>query len=86
MLEEPALYRFRCYHFNGFSEENQYILPYLGYISLGKNSKSRQAAYRGLFQSELDFDVINNIMQAHTEPTFGQFTFLYFCLNQNFQD
>ncbi len=33
---------------------------------LGKDSKSRQTAYRGLFQSELDFDVINDIRQALT--------------------
>jgi hypothetical protein len=34
---------------------------------LGKDSKSRQAAYKDLFQSELDFDVINNIRQALTQ-------------------
>jgi putative transposase len=37
------------------------------HLSLGKDSKSRQAAYRGLFQSELDFDVINDIRQAITQ-------------------
>jgi len=46
---------------------NQYVSKHPVYLSLGKDSKSRQAAYRGLFQSELDFDVINDIRQAITQ-------------------
>jgi len=67
LVKESALYRFRCYRFNGLGETNQYVLPHLVYLSLGKDSKYRQAAYRGLFQSELDFDVINDIRQAITQ-------------------
>jgi putative transposase len=39
-------------------------------MSLGENSKSRQAAYRGLFRSELDNDAVNDILQAlsQTQP------------------
>jgi len=67
MVEEPASYRWSSYHFNGLGEANQYVSPHPVYLSLGKDSKSRQAAYRGLFQSELDFDVINDIRQAITQ-------------------
>jgi len=67
MVEEPALYRFRCYRFNGLGKANQYVSPHPVYLSLGKDSKSRQVAYRGLFQWELDFDVINDIRQAVTQ-------------------
>ena len=34
---------------------------------LGKDSKYRQAAYKGLFQSEFDFDVINNRIDSNKE-------------------
>ncbi|MEK8017174.1 MAG: hypothetical protein VSS75_009920 [Candidatus Parabeggiatoa sp.] len=50
-----------------YRKANQYVSPHPVYLSLGKDSKSRQAAYRGLFQSELDFDAINDIRQALTQ-------------------
>jgi putative transposase len=37
------------------------------YLSLGKNSKSRQMAYRSLFQAELNIDAISDIRQALTQ-------------------
>jgi len=67
MVEEPALYRWSSYHFNGLFDVNQYVSPHSVYLSLGKDSKSRQAAYRGLFQSKLDNDIINDIRQAITQ-------------------
>ncbi len=67
MVKEPALYQWSSYRFNSLGEANQYVSPHPVYLSLGKDSKSRQAAYRGLFQSELDFDVINDIRQAITQ-------------------
>jgi len=67
MVEEPALYRWSSYRFNGLGKANQYISPHPVYMSLGKNLKSRQAAYRGLFQSELDKNVTNDIRQALTQ-------------------
>ena len=50
-----------------YRKANQYVSPHPVYLSLGKDSKSRQATYRGLFQSELDFDAINDIRQALTQ-------------------
>ncbi len=67
MVKEPALYRWSSYRFNGLGKPNQYISPHPVYMSLGKNSKSRQTTYRGLFQSELDNDTINDIRQALTQ-------------------
>jgi len=67
MVEEPTLYRWSSYCFNGLFDANQYVSPHPVYLSLGKDSKSRQAAYRDLFQSELDNDVINDIRQALTQ-------------------
>jgi len=67
MVEEPARYRWSRYRFNGLGEANQYLSPHPVYMSLGENSKSRQTAYRSLFQSELDNDAINDIRQAFTQ-------------------
>jgi len=67
MVKEPALYQWSSYRFNSLGEANRYVSPHSIYLSLGKNSKSRQAAYRGLFQSELDNDIINDIRQAITQ-------------------
>ena len=67
MVEEPALYRWSRYRFNALGKANQYVSPHSVYLSLGKDSKSMQAVYRGLFQSELDNDIINDIRQVITE-------------------
>jgi len=67
MVKEPALYRWSSYRFNGLGETNQYVSPHPVYMSLGENSKSRQTAYRNLFQAELDIDAISDIRQALTQ-------------------
>jgi len=38
--------------------------PHSEYIALGETSASRSRAYRALFKSELDSEVINDIRQA----------------------
>ncbi|MCK5716251.1 MAG: hypothetical protein KAH77_02095 [Thiomargarita sp.] len=62
MVEDPALYRWSSYRFNGLGEANQYVSPHSVYLSLGKNSKSRQSAYRNLFRTELDTDAIQQAL------------------------
>jgi putative transposase len=61
------LYRWSSYRFNGLGEADQYVLPHPVYLSLGKNSKSRQTAYRNLFRAELDTDALCDIRQALTQ-------------------
>jgi putative transposase len=54
------------YRFNGLGKANQSVSPHPVYLS-AKILSSRQAAYRGLFQFELDFDIINDRRQAITQ-------------------
>jgi len=65
---DPTLLGWSRYCFNGLEKVNQYVSPHPVYLSLGKNSKSRQATYRGLFQCELDFDVINDQAITQNQP------------------
>ncbi|RKZ42708.1 MAG: transposase [Gammaproteobacteria bacterium] len=67
MVKEPALYRWSSYRFNALGKANQYVSPHSVYLSLGKNSKSRQIAYRSLFQSELDTNAFSDIRLAITQ-------------------
>jgi len=66
-VEEPALYRFRSYRFKGLFRANQYVSPHPVYVSLGKNSKSRQTAYRNGFRAEFDTEALSDIRQALTQ-------------------
>jgi hypothetical protein len=45
-------------------QANPYLSPHSLYLVLGKDDKTRQAAYRSLFRAELDNEAINDIRLA----------------------
>lgn len=64
MVNDPAHYRWSSYRHNGLGQENQRLTHHSLYESLGPEQNSRLSAYRELFRSELDGDVIVDIRSA----------------------
>jgi len=67
MVDDPALYRWSSYRHNALGQANPYLTPHPLYVALGANAKSRRAAYRGLFRTELDEEAIRDIRLAVTQ-------------------
>ena len=64
MVDDPAHYRWTRYRHNALGRANPYLSPHPLYLALGKNDKTRQAAYRSLFHAELDNEAISDIRLA----------------------
>jgi len=64
MVDDPAHYRWSSYRHNALGRANQYLTPHPLYLALGANAKSRRAAYRALFRTELDDEAIRDIRLA----------------------
>jgi putative transposase len=45
MVDDPAHYRWTRYRHNALGRANPYLSPHPLYLALGKNDKTRQAAY-----------------------------------------
>jgi hypothetical protein len=54
MVDDPAHYRWSSYRHNALGQANRYLVPHPLYLELGRDDKTRQAAYRSLFRVELD--------------------------------
>jgi putative transposase len=46
MVDDPAHYRWSSYRHNALGQANRYLVPHLLYLELGRDDKTRQAAYR----------------------------------------
>jgi putative transposase len=64
MVEDPAHYRWSSYRANALGQTDSRVAPHPLYLDLGAGHKSRQAAYRALFLSELDAPAIDDIRLA----------------------
>ena len=64
MVEHPADYRWSSYRCNGQGEANVLISPHPSFTALAKDGPARREAYRGLFRSDIDADVIQQIRSA----------------------
>jgi putative transposase len=64
MVDHPAKYPWSSYRTNGQGEPSNQLTPHPLYTAMGKNNGARQAAYRGLFQYELDPETIDEIRAA----------------------
>ena len=64
MVRHPADYLWSSYRFNGQGEASELIKPHRLYKALGLDESKRQTAYRQLFRSELDPDVVDAIRSA----------------------
>ena len=61
MVEHPGQYRWSSYAANAQGIDNAIIQPHELYLSLGKSSEARQAAYRGLFATAINPDELDLI-------------------------
>jgi putative transposase len=64
MVTSPADYRWSSYHSNGLGSEDRAITPHPLYLALAESGEARREAYRELFRTHLDPDVIRHISAA----------------------
>lgn len=61
MVKHPAEYPWSSYAANAEGKSLAWLTPHGEYLALGSDEEKRQAAYRGLFESELDPEVLREI-------------------------
>jgi putative transposase len=64
MVSDPACYRWSSYGANALGRADARLTPHPLYWSLGRNARDRQAAYRSLFQSQLQAAAVHEIRLA----------------------
>ena len=64
MVDDPSDYRWSSYRHNALGQMNHYLFPHPLYLALGSQAKTRQAAYRALFRTELDEEAISDLRLA----------------------
>lgn len=64
MVRHPKNYPWSSYHYNANGKDDVLITPHQLYLSLGNGDKTRQTAYRGLFQDRLSQLDVDSIRQA----------------------
>ena len=64
MVDDPAHYRWSSYRHNGLGQGNRYLVPHPLYLALGRDDRTRQAAYRDLFRTELDQETRSDLRLA----------------------
>ncbi|WP_442594877.1 transposase [Parapusillimonas sp. JC17] len=64
MVSHPRNYKWSSYRINAEGHPSDWIRPHYMYAGLGGTDASRQAAYRSLFQTDLDTKTVNAIRNA----------------------
>jgi putative transposase len=64
IVEHPAEYRWSSYRSNAQGEKTDVLLPHSLYTGLGLDLATRQVAYRRLFRSDMDIELVNEIRQS----------------------
>ncbi len=64
MVRSPAYYRWSSYRYNGQGKEDDLITPHNLYILLGKRKVSRLEAYKALFKTHLEQDILTDLRAA----------------------
>jgi putative transposase len=64
MVEDPADYLWSSYGFNAQRRPDPLVVPHALYQDLGRDPQERQAAYRALFQGQLDEGALAEIREA----------------------
>lgn len=63
-VKHPGDYQWSSYQGNGQGESSPLVTPHDCYLAMGKDSRERQLAYRGLFEHHLDEADIHAIRMA----------------------
>lgn len=61
MVADPADYAHGSYRCNALGDNDPLITPHKTYIDLGEHGAQRRHAYRGMFESTLDRDLVDQI-------------------------
>jgi putative transposase len=61
MAKHPAEYPWSSYAANAIGKSLPWLTPHGEYLALGSDEEKRQAAYRGLFATELDQQLLREI-------------------------
>jgi putative transposase len=61
MIEDPADYHWSSYQINGLGKESELCTPHPIYLVLHSNAIQRQAAYRSLFSSHIEGQLVEAI-------------------------
>jgi putative transposase len=64
MVNHPAAYPWTSYRANAHGENNSLVKPHPVYDSLGPTPETRQEAYRGLFENDLEPELLTAIRKA----------------------
>lgn len=64
LVNDPASYPWSSYHHNALGENNRLVTPHELYGELGNNPRSRQNAYRALFEEILGSDELSEVRKA----------------------
>lgn len=64
MVKHPRHYRWSSYRANAEGKDSAFLAPHDQYLSLGRTEAARREAYRLLFRSELDPEVLDEIRLA----------------------
>jgi len=64
MVSDPTHYPWSSYHINAWSRQDDLVEPHDEYLRLGGEGGARQAAYRQLFRSQLDNEMVSQIRDA----------------------
>jgi putative transposase len=74
MVDDPARYRWSSYRANALGERDERLTPHPVYLALGTSDAERRAAYRALFEDELETAAIDEIRLAinQSQPLGGK--------------
>jgi putative transposase len=64
MVKHPAEYPWSSYASNAIGQAISWLTPHGEYLALGSNDEKRQAAYRGLFDGEINPQLLRDIRIA----------------------
>ena len=64
VVKHPRHYRWSSYRSNAEGKASAFLTPHAQYLALGSTEEARREAYRQLFRSELDPEVVQEIRDA----------------------
>jgi len=64
MVDDPADYKWSSYQVNALGKITELCTPHELYLGLGKNKEERQERYQGLFNLQIDGELLSGIRKA----------------------
>ena len=64
MVDRPRAYRWSSHAANAYGTRDRVVTPHSDYTALGSDARTRQTAYRALFNADLDDDDLTALREA----------------------